>query len=273
MAKIYVLDQNYLRSEELKALIEGEPRTKFVLPDIALLEMCKGGEWKSTMERSLETLAQAPSRVNLSMSVGEALNFELTKVESIEGRLLPKDLTQFLRSIMRDVAVQSQSGPGVTLMSKSIQEVQEEIGSNELDHKGNQRCLMTRTHILKSVLGNECLREFRNRTLSDDARLAMINSISNDLSHAFLKEKNLSPNRIKNFLKKKPLVLRFYLLSIRHAFEWARIGGLENYPAEKVTNDLIDQEYVAIASFFDGIKTKEKRVNEADQDLRRLLMM
>jgi len=57
MTKIYVLDQNYLRSNELKTLIVDEPQAKFVLPDIALLKMCKGDKWRETMQRSLETLS------------------------------------------------------------------------------------------------------------------------------------------------------------------------------------------------------------------------
>ena len=36
MTRIYALDQNYLRSDELKALIVDEPHAKFVLPDVAL---------------------------------------------------------------------------------------------------------------------------------------------------------------------------------------------------------------------------------------------
>ena len=60
---------------------------------------------------------------------------------------------------------------------------------------------------------------------------------------------------------------------MRHAFDWAKNGGLESYPAEKATNDILDQEYVAIASFFDKIKSRETRVNDADADLRQLLKM
>lgn len=225
MTKIYVLDQNYLRADELKTLIVEEPLSKFVLPDVALLEMCKGSKWRETMQGSFETLAQAPGRVMQSMSVGEALNSELANVKSIEGRLLPKDLTQFLRSILRDVAANDHTGPGVTLISKSIQQAQEDIRNKELDHGRNQLSLRTRTDIIKSALGNERLRELKNGTVPDEERLGVIHSVSHDIIRAFLASKGHSKNRIKLFLKTKPLMLRFYLLSVRHAFEWARKGG------------------------------------------------
>ena len=270
--KIYVLDQNYLRSDELKALVVDEPHAKFVLPDIALLEMCKGNKWRETMERSLKTLARTPGRVMQSMSVGEAINFELANATSIEGQLLPKDFTRFVRSILRDVAA-NRSGPGVSLISKSIDQAHKDIRKEELDHRRNQLSLTTRTDIIKSALGNEQLRQLKNGTVPHELRLGIIHSVSHDLIRTFLASEGYSPNRIKSFLKTKPLMLRFFLLSVRHAFEWARKGGLESFPAEKITNDIVDQEYVAIASFFDGIKTMETRVNEADHDLRKLLRM
>lgn len=273
MASIYVLDQNYLRSNDLKALIVKEPKAKFVLPDVALLEMCKGDKWRETMQGSLKTIALVPGRVMQSMSVGEGLNFELNNMKSIEGRLLPKELTKFVRSLMRDVADSNHSGPGVSRIFLGIKQAQDEIKNNELDHGKNQLSLKTRTSIIKSALGADRLKELKNETIPDESRLGIIHSVSNDLIRTFLANEGHSQNRVRSFLKTKPLMLRFYLLSVRHAFEWAKNGGLESLPAERVTNDIFDQEYVAIASFFDGIKSRETRVNEADKDLRRLLSM
>ena len=270
---IYVLDQNYLRSDDLKTLVVTEPTAKFVLPDVALLEMCKGDKWRETMQCSLETLAKVPGRVMQYMSVGEALNFELANLKSVEGRLLPKALTNFVRSIMRDVSANDDSGPGVSLIAARIKQVQDEIRNEELDHGRNQNSLKTRTDIIKSALGAQKLKELKNGKISDEVRLGVIHSVANDLIRTFLSNEGHSMNRSKVFLKQKPLMLRFYLLSVRHAFDWAKNGGLESYPAEKATNDILDQEYVAIASFFDKIKSRETRVNDADADLRQLLKM
>ena len=70
---IYVLDQNYLRSSELKALVLSEPNARFVIPDIALVEMCKGPKWRDVMQMSLQTMSTCPTRVFHSMAeIGRA---------------------------------------------------------------------------------------------------------------------------------------------------------------------------------------------------------
>jgi hypothetical protein len=270
---IYVLDQNYLRSDELKDVIASQPSAKFVLPDVALLEMCKGENWRETMRGSLATVAKVPGRVMQSVSIGEALNYELHNLKSKEGRLLPKKLTNFVRLIMRDVAANNDTGPGVSLVAAEITRVQEEIRNEELDHGRNQASLKTRTKIIESALKPTHLKQLKNGHVTEEVRLALIHSVAHDLIQTFLEEKGYIKNRVRAFLKQKPLILRYYLLSVRHAFEWATKGGIDSFPAEKVTNDILDQDYVVIASFFDGILSKEQRVNDADADLRQLLRM
>jgi len=38
-----------------------------------------------------------------------------------------------------------------------------------------------------------------------------------------------------------------------------------------VTNDIVDLEYVLVATFFDGLLSKEKRANEAYEDICEIL--
>ncbi|WP_439894707.1 hypothetical protein ACTACV_18715 [Pseudomonas syringae] len=209
MAKIYVLDQNYLRSDDLKNLIASDPHAKFVLPDVALLEMCKGNRWRETMVGSLATLSQAPGRVMHSMSIGEAMRFELAEMKSIHGRLLPKDLTKLIRSIMRDVAANDLSGPGVSMISMSIEDVQNEIRKDELDHDRNQASLKTRTAIMKTALGTARLKELKS-VAPEEVRLGVIHAVAHDLVQKFLASEGHSSNRITSFLKTKPLLLRFF---------------------------------------------------------------
>jgi hypothetical protein len=52
---IYIVGQNYFRSNELKVLVSDEPNVKFVIPNVALLEMCKADKWKETMQGSLRS--------------------------------------------------------------------------------------------------------------------------------------------------------------------------------------------------------------------------
>lgn len=267
---IYVVDQNYFRSAELLSISSAEPKAKFVFPDVALIEMCKGTEWWETMRRSLQTLAARPGRVLQSMSVGEALNIELKTLKSIDGYLLPRQMRDFTRSVLVGIK-ESTSSSGISAIDSHISQAQLELQQEELNHLQNQTSLTTRTAIIQKALAGEPLKKLRSGIASKADTLSSIRQIAIDLAATHLCNEGYSINKVKQFLRQKPLLLRFYYVNVRHAFEWATKGGLGTYPAEKVTNDLLDQEYVIIGSFFDKLLSKEQRVIQADADLRAIL--
>lgn len=267
---IYVLDQNYLRSHELRELVSREPTSKFAIPDIALLEMCKSDRWRETLLGSLETLSQCPGRVYQSMSVGEALSFELVKARSIEGRLLPVEFRQFLREVLRDVQGGGQ-GAAIDRLQAKMLAAQQGMQQYELNHSLNRDRLLQRVGIVESNLRGGPLKSLRNGNATLDERLDLIWRVSLDLCRHFLLGNGMSENGAIMFLRQKPMVLRFFLASVRHSVEWAARGGILTLLPERATNDILDQEYVLIGSYFDATLSKETSVMQADHELRSLL--
>jgi len=266
----YVIDQNYFRAEELKDLVGQRPELNFVIPDIALLEMCKGDSWLETMRSSLTTLSACPERVFHSMAVGEALNFELEHLTSVGGRLLPDEFRDFIRSVLCDIRDGTEVA-GIAVIAGQIKEAQQDIRDKELHHEQNALSLKTRKDIVEEALKGDALKALKNRKITAQERLDLIRRIAKEILSELLKRSGRNDAEISAFLKTEPLLLRFGYLSVRHALEWATKGGLDSFPAEKVTNDVLDQDYVAIASFFDGLLTKDTRVQEAYEDLCELL--
>lgn len=236
---LYVLDQNYFRSEELRVLIESEPRSKFVIPDIALLEMCKSEQWESTMTQSLRSLSAVRGRVFHAISVGEGLNFELSTGKPIEQHLLPHDFREFLRDTILDLADHG-DGRAVEKLRSKMLSFQCEIRDEELNHERNQESLKKRVGIVEEALTGERLSDLRAGRVSREDRLAYIRRIAFDLCLEFLSNHGFSRNKASMFLKKRPLTLRFFYLSVRHAVEWAAKGGIRRYqPIELLTICLI----------------------------------
>jgi hypothetical protein len=58
MTKTYVVDKGWMRSPELAELIQYEPQSRFVVPDVAMVEMSKSGNWEGTMRASPRRLWQ-----------------------------------------------------------------------------------------------------------------------------------------------------------------------------------------------------------------------
>lgn len=53
MTTTYVLDANYLRDNDLVTMLDNEPQSKFVVPDVAFVEMFQNNKWHLTMRKSL----------------------------------------------------------------------------------------------------------------------------------------------------------------------------------------------------------------------------
>lgn len=264
---LLVVDQNYFRSGELRTLVASDAHVRFVVPDVALLEMCKGPAWRETMQRSLDALSSVPSRVLHSISVGEAIATELETKRSIDGRLLPREFRDFTRGLLRDIAAGG-TGKTIDLIASRINNAQSSLNDQELNHSANQSSLVQRTDIIRSVLSAGILKQLRSGKITDADRLTFVTEVSRDLCASFLTGAGWSSNKVKLFLHSKPLLLRYIWLSVRHCVDWAQRGGIEGMLAERVTNDLLDQEYALIASFFDGLLSKEARVMNAYEELR-----
>ncbi len=54
------------------------------------------------------------------------------------------------------------------------------------------------------------------------------------------------------FAKKKPMLLRYFYLKVWTCLAWEKQGRLESLGAEKVSNDLLDHEYVLAGTFLMG---------------------
>lgn len=85
MKRYAVLDQNELRKERLQFLVERRPEVEFVLPDAAIMEMCKSQSWDGVLRQSLALLSQCPQRVHTAIGMGEAFRQEVQSKKSIAG--------------------------------------------------------------------------------------------------------------------------------------------------------------------------------------------
>lgn len=58
------------------------------------------------------------------------------------------------------------------------------------------------------------------------------------------------------------LPLRFALANAVVAFHWGKKGGLKTVDLKRLQNDITDASYVAYATFYDGIVTRDDKMEE-----------
>lgn len=135
-----VVDQNYLRTQPLRDLLVVQPRTRLVLPDLAMFEMAKPDERELTIRLSLETIARHPDRVFVSQAMSECLKYELDTSRPVTGHLLFREATQFLRRILHAVATGT-SNPDYERVIHDPESHLSGLRQDYLDHDANKKGL------------------------------------------------------------------------------------------------------------------------------------
>lgn len=268
--KTYVVDQGWMRCSKLANLIAAEPQSRFVIPDVAMVEMSKSGNWEGTMRRSLYNFYPAVARTFMSVSVGEGLQTELQTHQSVQPQLLPDEFTQFLRLLIEELA-ENRVGPTVAKMQTDFAGVFSELKANDLLESHAKARLAGLVEPWLKGLKKPVLSILRRDPVDDRFRLALIQVNARLFSEQIARESGISDVAAKAFLDTQPLVLRYIYAYTRHALWWAAQSGWQNLDSAKALNHSLDQDYIVIASFFDELLTKDNAAREAHADLKVLL--
>lgn len=272
MAKRYVVvDQNVLRrGTVLKDTIATQPHTHYVLPDLAFLEMTKSPEWESTLKNSLRVLAQFPRRVHVAHSVNETLYTELSTMLPISGHMLNHEATSFVRNLLSWVRT-GKDGYSIERMRADPDNHRAALAKAHLDHTQNKTGLRELIDETKSFIPEDLQKRMRGAKVNPSERLQVVYEIGIGLLLQILAERGVAAGKARALTKRRPLLLRYFFVKAWYCVYWIEKCGFDSFPEKDVSNEKLDQQYVLTASFFHGVLSEEKQVNDAYQDLCLLL--
>jgi hypothetical protein len=262
---IYVVDQNMMRSDELRARADVDPDCLFVIPDAALEEMVKHEKWEETLRGSFRILAPVLERVFFSAGIGELLRYEQrTKRPVGLKQLLPDAITYEVREFVRAVLTESERlGDVRRRVNTSRQKVLvERRGGDDLKTR-----MLADIDRLKRLNGRELTNEARSGRMSADARLGLLKLRAEAILRQFLGF-NLPPP--ESFQPSRLMTTRFIYATLWYQEHWLYEGGLDDAKPKMLANDDFDMEYVLIASFFDDLLSEDRRAKRCAADLRLL---
>ena len=88
------------------------------------------------------------------------------------------------------------------------------------------------------------------------------------LTASFLQGKGFCKEEIESFLMQDSFILRFQIAFTMLCSHWVSVGGVEFLSAEKATNELMDMDYVLIASYGGSILSNDSNVHRQLKDLK-----
>lgn len=267
--KIYVIDQNMLQSPELAENIRRDQLAEYVLPDVALAEMCKDPDCLLTMRLGLEVFKDHADRVHFTLGIGEAMRIELaTQKAVLQSDMLSDKFTKFGRELIKDLASGAiNSNIDIQQRIAAARENLLQIDLSADDAKGRTKKLLD---LLKGGLHPHLVKAIRSPGFPNETFVSLACTMASMYAaKSIQKNSSMSEMQAEALVDQNSLNFRYEFALVRHCLLHVKNGGdISNLAPAKELNHQLDLDYVLTSSYFDGLLTKDKRVIDGDQDLR-----
>jgi hypothetical protein len=254
-----VIDQNQLRKKPLEAFLAASMKNHAVLTDTAFFEMLKGNVPIYVADRSLEILSRFPDQVLVTDGTGVLMRKELGERKAITT-LVSNGLTDRFRATLRKARSYYEGKEKIfpideaTVLKETVT-----IKLQRLDHDLHKKILQDGISALKKA-PSELQKKMRKGSFDKEVyefvfQTAFIGFRESILDLKFPKEV------VEKLYTDYCLTARISMIGLLFAMQWFETHGADSLPKESVTNQLIDNDYVVSATYFDGILSEEKRLN------------
>ena len=258
-----VLDQNALSRDALLQPAIKEARAgglKLMLTDAAVIELVEGADWERRFRAGLARLAPVPELVTFARSVPD-----LIRMEAATGRPAYDDIEDpELRSGIRALLTETQlrKGPTLDYMRSQIQGTKARILPQYLNGAANKTKIARYVDLFKDQFGGSERRKladpiYRREQLSGTAWTDMIARIL----------ANIGFSNPLGVARGNSIQVQNIFAEMLVAMRWYRDSGIEGADEDKLTNDLMDAEYVVIASYCHGFASEDGRARSLWEDL------
>jgi hypothetical protein len=252
-----VVDAGALRSSALTEFLTVSTNNVVVLTDYGSME-CFKGEGSINIRRSLEIISRFPQQVAILKSTATISRLRPRKT-GLQNRFIDRKQTAgFPRYCSALFAVTA--NPEHVAYDTQLKSVLSREHFSRLEAKA-------------MTMGEAWTVLFRSYTAADLKDLRAHRAISRNLSHRIIRDIFAVTARCfkdEFGVRDMPLVkdaiysfpFRFAVCSYVLALHWAVRGGYQTATASRLRNDFTDATYASYATFFDGLITLDRKLNE-----------
>jgi hypothetical protein len=266
----YVIDTGCLRRPELLfGLHHSTDMDRFILADTAVMEVMKNNEWETTAKSSFDIISRYPKNIWLAKAPGDLMSAELaTGQETLE--VISPELTTGFRSLVSEI-ISGVDGPGMTFARANVAAAQNDLAQQQLNHAENLKGLKAAFEDVKNSLRITAYKNIPDPDQKEMVRLHRIKTLAQTAVKGLVNLEG-KPADLGNALANgRGILLRYHIGFYCLGFKWAVNNGLDSFPAEKATNELMDLDHALIATYFDVIQTREASVREMRDDILQVL--
>ena len=260
-----VIDVNFLQDPALAHYLRSDKSNFVVFPDCACMEMYKGNAIKN-ISKSLEIVSQFPDQVIILKGTRDIVNLSLLPdgFQRFEDPIHTLGFRKFCLDVRSAVN-------GNFMLSTDIQQ-KGLIASKQSDIYLNDTYYLEKgIEMLAKSFKHEHISALRKRKKPE---AEFFDRIEKDIflmaGVLFLKHPDIKEiPHISHF--PNSYIFRYALSSYLLVLKWISDGGAGNVKREKLSNDFVDMCYVAYATFYDGLLTRDIKMESIFEDTRLVL--
>lgn len=256
-----VVDSNFLQSEGLRRYLARSDQNYVVLTDYAAMEAYKGDTVRS-IYRSMEILSQHPKQV-IVLKGTQAVCGLRGRRAGLQRRLIEERQTQEFTKYCRDLRA-AQNGEPL---------FREQILAHGRAATAHMEIIAAQVAGLPDAIDetaqNYTEAELRTLRKGSPFTKPMIDKAILDIQILAATLMKNHP-RVTRWPDEEELpntfLFRFALCGYLLLLRWVSVGGARNVKLEKLRNDIVDIGFAAFATYFDGLLTADKKLNQVYEE-------
>jgi uncharacterized protein (DUF2461 family) len=252
-----VIDSNRLRSPELREYLSRSKHNFAVLTDYAAMEAHKGDTLVTIFE-SMAVVAEFPEQVIVLKTTGVVCGLN-GRGEGLQKRLIDQSQTREFGIYCKRLA-EAKSG-NVRFQRQLL--AHEREAENQMGH------MFTDAHNLpeafEKIASEHTKEELAIIRKGESYPVELLRKMMKNIWHtAFALFENHPNIRGKPKLEELPnlFIFRTALCAYLLALEWIAVGGAKNVKIERLRNDVVDINFAAYGTYFDGLMTNDYKVQK-----------
>jgi hypothetical protein len=255
-----VIDANFFQNSALADYLRSNKRNLVIFSDYACMEAYKGNAIKN-ISKSIEIVCQFPDQVIVLKGTRDIVRLSLSPngFKKFEDPIQIGEFKKFCLSVKQaiqgDAALVSQILRNGQLASKHFDKLQKDA---EVIAKGIEELAKSFKH--------DHLRSLRKR---EKPEAEVIDRMIRDilLVAGFLSREHPDVDKMPQASQlPNSYIFRYAVSAYLLALQWISDGGPGEVKREKLRNDFIDMHYVAYATFYDGLLTRDAKMTRIYQE-------
>ena len=252
-----VIDSNFLQDPLLFEFLSASSHNFAVLTDYAWMEAYKGDTLRS-IQKSMAILADFPAQV-IVLKGTKFVSTLSGRTSGLTRRMIWRDATREFSDFCIHIQAVSknevQPSPSILEHGRAATEHMELILSD------SARMVENFSNVSRMYTPDE-IRIFRTTKTPTSEMVRKTLHIVYEMALLFMKKQPHRIGRPKEGEFENTFLFRYSLCTHLVLLNWIRNGGQKQIKPEKIRNDLVDANFAAFATYFEGLLTNDKKLND-----------